>query len=71
MRRTELRELVDAVVEMRAAQRLELDALPANLRIWKSARQKRAVARLEERVDALAEALRRTWSAGGSGDPGA
>ncbi len=55
--RERLREFLDAVAEMRAAQRLELDALPANMRIWKSARKKRTVSLLEESVDALVDVL--------------
>ena len=53
-----LKEFLDAVTEMRAAQKLEMDALPANFKVWKKTRQQMTVARLEEKVDALLEELR-------------
>jgi uncharacterized coiled-coil protein SlyX len=55
----DLKKFLDAVAAMRAAQKLEMDALPSNLNIWKRARQRQTVARLEERVDALVQELQR------------
>jgi hypothetical protein len=49
----DLARLRAAVVAMRKAQQLELDALPRNLAVYKAARQKRDIARLEAAVDAL------------------
>ena len=49
----DLKKLLDAVTEMRAAQKLEMDALPANFYVWKKTRRQMNVARLEEQVDAL------------------
>jgi hypothetical protein len=48
---------VEAVTEMRAAQKREMDALPGNFKIWKRTRQQMTVARLEEKVDELAREL--------------
>jgi hypothetical protein len=57
--KTDLKKLLDAVIEMRAAQKLEWDALPSNYARWKRARKQGHVARLEAKVDALLdEALR-------------
>lgn len=53
----DLKRLLDAVIEMRAAQKLEWDALPSNFRVWKRAREQQAVARLERQVDDLAQEL--------------
>lgn len=55
---TDLNQFLDAVSAMRAAQKLEMDALPANFRVWKKTRQQMTVAHLEEKVDALLEELR-------------
>ena len=57
----DLKRFWNAVKEMRAAQKLEWDALPSNFRLWKRARQEQTVSRLEEKVDALAEELRRAY----------
>lgn len=57
---TDLERLLNAVIEMRAAQKLEWDALPANFRIWKRARQQQRVTLLEQQVDALVQELLRT-----------
>ncbi len=57
----DLKRFWDAVTAMRAAQKLELDALPSNLRIWKRARRQQAVAQLEQKVDDLAEELPQTY----------
>jgi hypothetical protein len=56
---SEMKKLLDAVIEMRAAQKLEWAALPANFNLWKRARQKQSVSVLEQTVDALAEELLR------------
>ena len=56
----DLKKFLDAVTEMRAAQKLEMDALPANFKVWKKTRQQMTVARLERKVDALLEELART-----------
>ncbi|MHB8878984.1 MAG: hypothetical protein ACYC8T_35230 [Myxococcaceae bacterium] len=56
----DLKKFLDAVMEMRAAQKLEWAALPANFDIWKRARQKQSISRLEQSVDELAERLLRT-----------
>lgn len=56
----DLKRLLDAVLEMRAAQKLEWDALPSNFRVWKRARAQQAVARLEKQVDELAQELLHT-----------
>ena len=53
----DLKSFLDAVLEMRTAQKLQLDALPSNLKIWKRARQQQNVARLEEKVDTLVQEL--------------
>lgn len=60
----------DAVMEMRAAQKLEWAALPSNYDRWKRARQQQQVAQLEQMVDELAEELRRThgWTDGATED---
>lgn len=55
----ELKTLLDTVTEMRAAQKLEWDALPGNYERWKRTRQQMRVAQLEENVDALLHELRR------------
>jgi uncharacterized coiled-coil protein SlyX len=55
----DLKIFLDAVTEMRAAQKLELDALPTNFKVWKKTRQQMSVARLEEKVDALVQELQR------------
>ena len=54
----DLKKLLDAVTEMRAAQKLEMDALPSNFKVWKKTRQQMTVAQLEQKVDALIAALR-------------
>lgn len=54
---TDLKRFLDAVTQMREAQKLEWAALPANFKLWKRARQKQAVYQLEEKVDALVEEL--------------
>lgn len=53
----DLKKLLDAVIEMRAAQKLEWDALPSNFDRFKRARKQGHVARLEEQVDALIQEL--------------
>ncbi len=53
----DLKKLLDAVTEMRAAQKLEMDALPANFHVWKKTRRQMNVSRLEEQVDALLQEL--------------
>ncbi len=58
----DLATLLAAVTAMRAAQKLELAALPSNLAIWKSSRQKREIARLEQNVDDLVAELSRRGS---------
>ena len=55
--RNDLTKLLDAVTEMRAAQKLEMDALPSNLRVWKRTRQQLRVAQLEQQVDELVKQL--------------
>lgn len=55
----DLKKLLDAVAEMRAAQKLEMDALPGNFKVWKKTRQQMLVAKLEARVDALLKELQR------------
>lgn len=55
----DLEKFLDAVAAMRAAQKLEMDALPANFKVWKKTRQQMTVAQLEAQVDALLEELRR------------
>jgi hypothetical protein len=55
---TDLKNFLDAVAAMRAAQKLEMDALPTNFKVWKKTRQQMTVARLEEKVDALLVELR-------------
>jgi hypothetical protein len=60
-RMSELKRFWHAVTAMRAAQKLEWDALPANFRLWKRAREKQAVSRLEVQVDQLADDLRRRY----------
>ncbi len=57
----DLKRFWDAVMAMRAAQKLEWAALPSNFDRWRRARQKQTVAQLEEQVDALAEELSRTY----------
>ena len=54
----DLKKLLDAVTEMRAAQKLEMDALPSNFKVWKKTRQQMTVAQLEQKVDALIAELR-------------
>ena len=54
----DLKKLLDAVTEMRAAQKLEMDALPGNFKVWKKTRQQMTVALLEAQVDALIAELR-------------
>jgi uncharacterized coiled-coil protein SlyX len=54
-----LKKFLDAVAAMRAAQKLEMDALPANFKVWKKTRQQMTVAQLEAQVDALLQELRR------------
>jgi|GEM_PF-5393722 uncharacterized coiled-coil protein SlyX len=56
---TDLEQFLDAVAAMRAAQKLEMDALPNNFKVWKKTRQQMTVAQLEAQVDALLEELRR------------
>jgi hypothetical protein len=58
---SDLKRFWDAVMAMRAAQKLEWAALPSNYRLWKRARQQQAVSRLEEKVDDLAEELQHTY----------
>ncbi len=58
----DLKKLLDAVIEMRAAQKLEWDALPSNFDRFKRARQKQNVARTEEKVDGLIEEMMRANS---------
>lgn len=58
---SDLKKLLEAVTEMRAAQKLEWDALPSNFRVWKRARQQQRVSQLEEQVDALVRELRRAY----------
>lgn len=53
----DLKQLLGAVKEMRAAQKLEWAALPSNFRIYKRSRQQQTVSRLEESVDQLVEEL--------------
>lgn len=53
----DLKKLLDAVIEMRAAQKLEWDALPSNFDRFKRARKQGNVARLEEMVDAFTQKL--------------
>lgn len=53
------KKLLDAVTEMRAAQKLEMDALPSNFKVWKKTRQQMTVAQIEQKVDALLEEMRR------------
>jgi len=55
---TELKKLFDAVTEMRAAQKLEMDALPSNFKVWKKTRQQMTVAKLEAKVDTLLDEMR-------------
>lgn len=55
----DLKKLLDAVIEMRAAQKLEWAALPGNFDRFKRARQQGNVARSEEKVDALIQELLR------------
>lgn len=57
----DLQKLMDAVTEMRAAQRLEMDALPGNFKVWKKTRQKMTVAQLEANVDALLKEMQRNY----------
>ena len=38
-----------------------MGSVPGNFRLWKRARQQQAVSKLEEKVDALAEELLRTY----------
>jgi hypothetical protein len=59
---SDLKTFWDAVTAMRAAQKLEWDALPSNFRLWKRARQRQAVSRLEEKVDNLAEERLHTYA---------
>lgn len=54
----DLKKMLDAVSEMRAAQKLEMDALPSNFKVWKRTRQQMAVAQLEAKVDALLDEMR-------------
>lgn len=58
----DLKMFLDAVIEMREAQKLEWAALPANFRLWKRARQQQSVSKLEEKVDAIAKELRQTYN---------
>ncbi len=62
----DLKQLLRAVSEMRAAQKLEYEALPGNARLWKRAREKQSVTRLEQRVDELVADLQPAY---GSTDP--
>ena len=57
---TDPKTFLDAVTEMRAAQKLEWEALPANFRIFKQARKQQRVARLEEQVDQFLQELAQT-----------
>ena len=58
----DLKQFLDAVTEMRTAQKLEMDALPANFKVWKKTRQQMTVAQIEAKVDALLEELRRAYA---------
>lgn len=62
---TDPKQFLDAVSEMRAAQKLEMDALPGNFKVWKKTRQQMTVARLEEKVDALLKELQRAYDFAG------
>jgi hypothetical protein len=53
----DVKRFLEAVTAMRAAQKLEMDALPANFRIWKRTRRQLKVSQLEEQVDQLAQEL--------------
>lgn len=55
---TDLKQFLDAVTEMRAAQKLEMDALPSNFKVWKKTRQQMTVAKLEAKVDTLVDEMR-------------
>jgi hypothetical protein len=57
----DLKKLLDAVTEMRAAQKLEMDALPSNFKVWKKTRQQMTVAQIEAKVDALIQELQRAY----------
>jgi hypothetical protein len=61
----DLKTLLDAVKQMRAAQKLEWQALPANFNTFKRARQKQTVAQLELQVDKLLDELLRTYNSTG------
>lgn len=58
----DLEKFLDAVIAMRAAQKLEWDALPSNFDRFKRAREQGNVARTEEKVDALIKELGRANS---------
>lgn len=64
----DLKNFLDAVTEMRAAQKLEMDALPANFKVWKKTRQQMTVAQIEAKVDALLDELRRAYADDAQGD---
>ena len=64
----DLQRLLDAVTEMRAAQKLEWAALPSNFRLWKRARQQMNVTRLEEQVDQLTAELLRSQNRADAGE---
>lgn len=53
---------INAVKQMRAAQKLEWDALPANFNIFKRARRQQTVSQLELQVDKLLDELLRTYN---------
>lgn len=57
---SDLAKLLDAVQAMRAAQKLEWQALPSNFNIFKRARQQQTVSQLENMVDDLVAELLRT-----------
>lgn len=63
---SDLKTFWQAVTTMRAAQKLEWDALPSNFRIYKRSRQQQTVSKLEQSVDELAQELfaRYHWSDG-------
>ncbi len=54
---SDLGALLEAVTQMRAAQKLELASLPSNFDRWRRVRRQLEVSRLEEKVDALAKQL--------------
>ncbi len=53
----DVQEFLEAVRTMRAAQKLEWQSLPSNYDRYRRAREKQSIARLEERVDAMAKEL--------------